>query len=207
VRVIHRWRAGGFEGISGKPCAMSAEVSGQAEGVTLADVIEDGTIPEPGQLTFPEWLTWRKNIGKRPTKAVDGRSSGMAAENALWRLTMETRHGAEVADQLDEAEELVPDGVGSGVGAKLEEYVAPAAGAAGGGQVTPPPTGGPKNPEAGGARKPPRLREQTRIGELRVGQYRKHSGSPVHALRSQEGYPFELSGSHPAAEFSLGGVW
>ena len=112
---------------------MSAEVSGQAEGVTLADAIEDGTVPEPGQLTFPEWLSWRKNVGEHPTKSVDGRSSGMSAENALWRSTMEGRRDAKVADQLDEAEELVPDGVGSGVGAELEEYVAPAAGAAGGG--------------------------------------------------------------------------
>ena len=115
---------------------------------------------------------------------------------------MESRHGADVGDQRDEAEELVPhEDLGGGTGAELEEYVAPSASAPEGGGSTPQPTGS-QTPEAaahGSPRDSPSKPESVSSGSVNV--------ESVHALRSQEGRPFELSSSRPAAEYGLGGVW
>eukprot|EP00435_Cladocopium_sp_Y103_P070553 s267_g35.t1 len=51
-----------------RPCrGMSAEVSGEAEGVTLIEAIEAGRIATPGELSFPHWQAWRRGPGMRPT--------------------------------------------------------------------------------------------------------------------------------------------
>ena len=50
---------------------MSKEVKGKPEGYTLIQAIEEGVVPVPGQLTFPEWQRWRKSAGLRPTTRVD----------------------------------------------------------------------------------------------------------------------------------------
>ena len=69
--------------------ARSKEVSGEADGVTLAECLADGRVPVPDRMSFPKWQQWRKAEGKRPTKRKDGVGLSTAEEVALWRATME----------------------------------------------------------------------------------------------------------------------
>ena len=130
---------------------MSEQVSGQPEGVTLLDAINDGTVPYPGRMSYVRWLEWRKETGSRPVKRRDGRSTTNTQEVALWRSVMEFLHDVqeeeeeeeEEADEEDESPpplepveeidgpELIPDaGNGLGEAAALEQAVARAAPAA-----------------------------------------------------------------------------
>ena len=83
---------------------MSKEVKGKPEGYTLLQAIEEGEVPVPGQLTFPEWQRWRKSAGLRPTTRVDGQGTSTREEVALWEAVMESRYGQEALLALaDEA--------------------------------------------------------------------------------------------------------
>ena len=130
---------------------MSEQVSGQPEGVTLLDAINDGTVPCPGRMSYVRWLEWRKETGSRPVKRRDGRSTTNTQEVALWRSVMEFLHDVqeeeeeedEETDEEDESPpplepvqevdgpELIPDaGNGLGEAAALEQAAARAAAAA-----------------------------------------------------------------------------
>ena len=76
---------------------MSAEVSGEAEGVTLSECIGTGKIPVPPKMNFVNWGVWRKGPGRRPLLRRDGRGIRTEDEVQLWREIMA---------------ELYPDGEG-----------------------------------------------------------------------------------------------
>ena len=59
---------------------MSKEVAGQPENVTL---LETGTVPYPGRMSYVQWLKWRKDTGTRPLKNRDGRFTTSEEEVAL----------------------------------------------------------------------------------------------------------------------------
>ena len=130
---------------------MSEQVSGQPEGVTLLDAINDGTVPYPGRMSYVRWLEWRKETGSRPVKRRDGRSTTNTQEVALWRSVMEFLHDVQEEEEEEEEEadeedgsppplepveeidgpELIPDaGNGLGEAAALEQAAARAAPAA-----------------------------------------------------------------------------
>ena len=83
----------------------SKEVSGEADGVTLAECLADGRVPVPDRMSFPKWQQWRKADGRRPIKRKDGVGLSTAEEVALWRATMEALYGEKEADEADESED------------------------------------------------------------------------------------------------------
>ena len=83
----------------------SKEVSGEADGVTLAECLADGRVPVPDRMSFPKWQQWRKADGRRPIKRKDGVGLSTAEEVALWRATMEALYGEKAADEADESED------------------------------------------------------------------------------------------------------
>ena len=84
---------------------MSAQVSGEAEGVTLLEAINAGRVPTPGELTFPQWQAWRRDVRRRPTVRVDGRGIRTRDEVALWREVMAALYGEGRADELASGDE------------------------------------------------------------------------------------------------------
>ena len=118
---------------------MSKEVKGKPEGYTLLQAIEEGEVPVPGQLTFPEWQRWRKSVGLRPTTRVDGQGTSTREEVALWESVMESRYGQEALLALadDEASENGSNGDAGGGdrGQTATDTAAPAASAPAGGGV------------------------------------------------------------------------
>ena len=78
---------------------MSEQVSGQPEGVTLLDAINDGLVPYPERMSYVRWLEWRKETGSRPVKRRDGRSTTSAQEVALWRTVMDFLHDMKDEDE------------------------------------------------------------------------------------------------------------
>ncbi|CAL1170400.1 unnamed protein product [Cladocopium goreaui] len=89
---------------------MSTQVSGEAEGVTLLEAINAGRVPTPGELSFPQWQAWRRDEGRRPTVARDGRGIRTRDEVALWREVMAALYGEGRADELaseDEGEQAL----------------------------------------------------------------------------------------------------
>ena len=92
--------------------AGSKEVSGEADGVTLAECFADGRVPVPDRMSFPKWQQWRKAEGRRPTKRKDGVGLSTAEEVALWRTTMEALYGEKEADEADESEDDDPGSPG-----------------------------------------------------------------------------------------------
>ena len=98
--------------------AMSAEVAGQAEGVTLLEAIEGGDVPYPERMSYVAWLKWRRETGSRPLSKRDGVSTTPEQEAALWRKVMKFLHDAEGEDEEEEEEEedseLVPEASGAG---------------------------------------------------------------------------------------------
>ena len=97
---------------------MSAEVAGQAEGVTLLEAIEGGDVPYPERMSYVAWLKWRRETGSRPLSKRDGVSTTPEQEAALWRKVMKFLHDAEEEDEDEEEEEedseLVPEASGAG---------------------------------------------------------------------------------------------
>ena len=97
---------------------MSAEVAGQAEGVTLLEAIEGGDVPYPERMSYVAWLKWRRETGSRPLSKRDGVSTTPEKEAALWRKVMKFLHDAEDEDEDEEEEEedseLVPEASGAG---------------------------------------------------------------------------------------------
>ena len=97
---------------------MSAEVAGQAEGVTLLEAIEGGDVPYPERMSYVAWLKWRRETGSRPLSKRDGVSTTPEQEAALWRKVMKFLHDAEGEDEEEEEEEedseLVPEASGAG---------------------------------------------------------------------------------------------
>ena len=49
--------------------AVSAEVSGEPEEVSLLDAVAAGRVPCLAEMPFSDWLKWRAGSGKRPTGA------------------------------------------------------------------------------------------------------------------------------------------
>ena len=88
---------------------MSKEVSGQAEGVTLLECINEGAVPFPERMSFVRWLEWRRQTGSRPVKRRDGRSTSSADEVALWRAVMDFLHDVKEEDEEEEEEEEEDD--------------------------------------------------------------------------------------------------
>ena len=90
--------------------AMSKEVSGEDEGVTLSECIADGRVPVPERMSFPKWQSWRRGEGRRPVLRRDGRGISTKDEVALWKATMVELYGAEDSDEDEEGSlELEPD--------------------------------------------------------------------------------------------------
>ena len=88
---------------------MSKEVSGQPEGVTLLECINEGAVPFPERMSFVRWLEWRRQTGSRPVKRRDGRSTSSADEVALWRAVMDFLHDVKEEDEEEEEEEEEDD--------------------------------------------------------------------------------------------------
>ena len=76
----------------------SQEVSGST--LTLKQAIDAGEIEVPGLLEWNAWQKWRRDVGKRPTQRVDGRTTSNTEEAALWKATMQDRHGSDWSMQL-----------------------------------------------------------------------------------------------------------
>ena len=76
----------------------SQEVSGST--ITLKQAIDAGEIEVPGLLEWNAWQKWRRDVGKRPTQRVDGRTTSNTEEAALWKATMQDRHGSDWSMQL-----------------------------------------------------------------------------------------------------------
>ena len=103
---------------------MSAEVSGEPEGVTLIEAIEAGRVETPGELSFTQWQAWRRGPGQRPTVRRDGRGLSTRQEVDLWRSVMAHLYGEGRATELED-EEGEPGEAEIGVPA-LENAPAPA---------------------------------------------------------------------------------
>ena len=109
---------------------MSAQVSGEPEGVTLLDAITEGRVPTPGELTFPQWQAWRRGPGMRPTVSRDGRGITTAEEVEIWRAVMGHLYGdgrVEALEEEERADEGVPRDGGrpDGAVAVRREFVSP----------------------------------------------------------------------------------
>ena len=76
----------------------SGEVSGSTQ--TLKQAIDAGEIEAPGLLEWNAWQKWRRDVGKRPSQRVDGRTTSNTEEAALWKATMEDRYGSDWSMQL-----------------------------------------------------------------------------------------------------------
>ena len=76
----------------------SKEVSGSEK--TLKQAIEDDDVEPPPLLEWNKWQKWRRDVGKRPSQRVDGSTTSNTEEAALWKRTMEDRHGSDWATQL-----------------------------------------------------------------------------------------------------------
>ena len=81
---------------------MSKEVRGEAEGVTLVDVIRRGDILHPGRVSRPVWNKWRANEGRRPTKERDGFGVSKEDESRIYREVMELLNDPEIARGVEE---------------------------------------------------------------------------------------------------------
>ena len=88
-----------------RPVAMSLEVSGQPEGITLIQAIEAENIPLPELMSFPKWQHWRKHEGRRPMKKKDGIACSTADEVKLWKEVMGFFHDIKSDDDEDEDDE------------------------------------------------------------------------------------------------------
>jgi len=122
---------------------MSKEVKGEPEGYTLLQAIDDGKVPVPGKMKFPEWQRWRKREGLRPTVRVDGRGTSTAEEVAVWEAVMAARYGAEALEALADDEESpngsaddAPGAQGSGQASGVLSRPSGTTGVEGGGRVS-----------------------------------------------------------------------
>ena len=69
------------------------EVSGTDD--SLADAISTGKVPKPRPMEFNDWQKWRRDLGQRPRKAVDGGTTNSRSEAELWRKTMIAQYGSD----------------------------------------------------------------------------------------------------------------
>ena len=90
------------------PRTMS-KVSGQPEGTTLLECINESAVPFPERMSFVRWLEWRRQTGSRPVKRRDGRPTCSADEVALWRSVMDFLHDVKEEDEEEEEEEEEDD--------------------------------------------------------------------------------------------------
>ena len=65
---------------------MAQQVSGSEK--TLLNAIRDGDIERPRLMQWNDWQIWRRDVGRRPTAARDGRSTTTTVESALWKSIM-----------------------------------------------------------------------------------------------------------------------
>ena len=79
---------------SGLP-ADNRQVRGSSK--SLLRCIRDGEIPKPPLMSYLQWLSWRKEVGRRPTNKQDGYYIPKALEAALWRSVMQDLHGSDWA--------------------------------------------------------------------------------------------------------------
>ena len=89
--------------VSAAAGAVSAEVSGEPEGVTLLEAVAAGRVPRPSEMPFHDWLKWRAGSGKRPVRGRDGVSTTMQQEAVVWKALMSAYYGEERAEALEEA--------------------------------------------------------------------------------------------------------
>ena len=76
---------------------------------TLMQEILDRKVAKPELMGFNAWQKWRKEVGRRPTRAEDGRSTTPREEADLWRRTMASLYGESWREDLalSEADEEV----------------------------------------------------------------------------------------------------
>ena len=79
------------------------EVSGY-EG-SLMSAIEREFVEKPILMSFNDWISWRKEHGKRPITRRDGVGTQPRQESALWRSTMAALYGENWRTDLDALEE------------------------------------------------------------------------------------------------------
>ena len=99
-RVLPLADAGGLAAPAA--AGVSAEVSGEPEGVTLLDAVAAGRVPRPPDGPFHDWLRWRAREGMRPVRSRDGVSTTMQQEAVLWKALMAAYYGEERAEALEE---------------------------------------------------------------------------------------------------------
>ena len=71
---------------------------------TLMQEILDQNVAKPELMGFNAWQKWRKEAGKRPTRAEDGQPTTSREEAALWRRTMASLYGESWREDLAIAE-------------------------------------------------------------------------------------------------------
>ena len=65
---------------------MSGRVSGSDS--TLLAAIQSGEVARPPLLKWNEWQQWRRDVGRRPTTAVDGFTTTTTQESAFHKMVM-----------------------------------------------------------------------------------------------------------------------
>ena len=72
---------------------------------TLSEAIKDRDVERPALMRWNDWQQWRRDVGSRPTAAVDGEATTSAQESALWKSIMLELYGTEwplmLASNLD----------------------------------------------------------------------------------------------------------
>ena len=89
----------------------SRQVTGSEK--DLRQAIQDGDLPKPPLMLWNPWQKWRRDVGGRPSSAVDGGTTTNPTESALWKSVMLDLYGSDwavMAASADVAEEE-PEGV------------------------------------------------------------------------------------------------
>ena len=99
--------------------STAQQVSGSEK--TLLRCIGDGEIPKPALMQWNEWQVWRRDVGKRPSAAIDGEATSSGQESALWKAVMLEYYGPDWLMQLATrgeapAENVVPPVRSDGAG-------------------------------------------------------------------------------------------
>ena len=94
----------------------------------------------PPLLEWNKWQKWRRDVGERPPLRVDGSTTSNIEEAAVWKRTMEDRHGSHWATPLmtQVAETEAPVETEGAVQSSTVPSVGPAGASAP--QAPPPPT-------------------------------------------------------------------
>ena len=77
---------------------MSGQVSGSD--LTLLEAIKSGEVTRPPLLKWNDWQRWRRDIGRRPSTAVDGFTTPTTQESALYKAVMLDLYGPDWGVQV-----------------------------------------------------------------------------------------------------------